>query len=96
MLPSLAVLSLTGNPFLAALSYISFLKLLVPSLLVLDSRDVNQPLLSSCVHPHEEIFILRDALNKLIDERNSVLSNESLTLDNHSPIQEREKSQSKG
>ena len=67
LLPSLSVLSLVGNPFLTALSYVSFIKLMIPSLLVLDSKDIYQPISSACVHPHEEIFILRDALNKLID-----------------------------
>lgn len=51
-LPSLSVLSLSGNPFLTALSYMSFLKMLVPSLVILDSKDVNQAVTSSCVQPY--------------------------------------------
>lgn len=47
--------------------------MLIPSLLVLDSKDVNQVVIASSVQPQEEIFILRDALNKLIDERNSMM-----------------------
>lgn len=62
---------------------------MIPSLLVLDSKDVNQPIMSACVHPHEEIFILRDALNKLIDERNSAYVSEVSALE-ESPIKERE------
>ena len=67
LLPLLSVLSLAGNPFLTVLSYISFIKLFIPSIMILDSKDVNQPVVNCSVHPHEEIFILRDALNKLID-----------------------------
>ena len=52
LLPSLTVLSLAGNPFLTALSYVSFIKLMIPSLLMLDSKDIYQPITSSCVHPH--------------------------------------------
>lgn len=76
-LGSLAVLSLVGNPFLSALNYVAFVKMLVPSLVLLDDRDANQSLISANVYPHEEIFILRDALNKLLDERNSYLHPDS-------------------
>lgn len=45
--------------------------MLIPSLVLLDDRDAGQCLIAANVYPHEEIFILRDALNKLLDERNS-------------------------
>jgi hypothetical protein len=70
-LPNLSVLSLIGNPFLAALNYVAFVKMLIPSLVLLDDRDAGQCLIAANVYPHEEIFILRDALNKLLDERNN-------------------------
>lgn len=70
-LSSLSVLSLIGNPFLAALNYIAFVKMLIPSLVLLDDRDAGQCIIAANVYPHEEIFILRDALNKLLDERNN-------------------------
>jgi hypothetical protein len=66
-LPALSILSLIGNPFLAALNYIAFVKMLVPSLVLLDDRDAGQCMIAANVYPHEEIFILRDALNKLLD-----------------------------
>jgi Leucine-rich repeat (LRR) protein len=66
-LPSLSILSLIGNPFLAALNYVAFVKMLIPSLLLLDDRDASQSIIAANVYPHEEIFILRDALNKLLD-----------------------------
>lgn len=66
-LSSLTILSLIGNPFLAALNYIAFVKMLIPSLLLLDDRDASQSIIAANVYPHEEIFILRDALNKLLD-----------------------------
>jgi hypothetical protein len=78
-LPSLSILSLVGNPFLSALNYVAFVKMLIPSLLLLDNRDANQTIISANVYPHEEIFILKDALNKLLDERNSFI-NESTNL----------------
>lgn len=70
-LPGLSVLSLIGNPFLAALNYVAFVKMLIPSLVLLDDRDAGQCLIAANVYPHEEIFILRDALNKLLDEKNN-------------------------
>ena len=84
------MLSLAGNPFLTVLSYISFIKLVIPSIMVLDSKDVSQPVLNNCVHPHEEVFILRDALNKLIDERDcSMYGREGQGIEEESPIMER-------
>jgi len=52
-LPSLSILSLMGNPFLAALNYIAFVKMLIPSLLMLDDRDASQSLIAANVYPHE-------------------------------------------
>jgi hypothetical protein len=53
--------------------------MIIPSLLLLDNRDANQTIILANVYPHEEIFILKDALNKLLDERNSLI-NESTNL----------------
>lgn len=92
-LPNLTILSLVGNPFLAALNYLAFVKMLIPSLLVLDDRDASQSLISAQVYPHEEIFILREALNKLLDERNSQFLNNS---DRNSPIKQGETSEMHG
>ena len=50
-LRSLSILSLAGNPFLTTLNYLSFIKMLVPSLLLLDSKDTTQALISAHVHP---------------------------------------------
>jgi hypothetical protein len=66
-LPELSILSLVGNPFLSALNYIAFVKMLIPSLLILDDKDASQSLITANVYPHEEICILKDALNKLLD-----------------------------
>jgi len=51
-LPSLSILSLAGNPFLNALNYVAFIKMLIPSLLILDSRDANQSIINTNVYPH--------------------------------------------
>jgi hypothetical protein len=52
-LPSLSVLSLIGNPFLSTLTYIVFIKMLLPSLLILDDRDASEPIITANVYPHE-------------------------------------------
>lgn len=48
----LTILSLVGNPFLSALNYIAFVKMLIPSLLLLDDRDANQSIIAANVYPH--------------------------------------------
>jgi Leucine-rich repeat (LRR) protein len=71
-LPQLAVLSVFGNPFLSSLNYITFIKMMIPSLILLDDKDANEYVISANVYPHEDIIILKEALNKLIDERNQL------------------------
>ncbi len=51
-LHNLSILSLAGNPFLSALNYVTFIKMLIPSLLILDSKDANQSIVSTNVYPH--------------------------------------------
>ena len=51
-LSALSILSLAGNPFLNALNYIAFIKMLIPSLLILDSRDASESVINANVYPH--------------------------------------------
>lgn len=51
-LPALSILSLIGNPFIAALNYIAFVKMLIPSLLLLDDKDASQSIIAANVYPH--------------------------------------------
>ena len=52
-LHELSILTLTGNPFLSSLNYIAFVKMIIPSIIVLDDRDVNQVMIGANFHPHD-------------------------------------------
>ena len=47
--------------------------MLIPSLIYIDDRNANEAILTSNVCPQEEVMILREALNKLLDERNAAV-----------------------
>ena len=51
------------------------MKMFIPSLIYVDDKRVTEgiPTLGD-VGIHEEVTILRDTVNKLIDERNTVIS----------------------
>jgi hypothetical protein len=40
-LNNISVLSIFGNPFLSSLSYLSFVKMIIPTLIIIDDKDVN-------------------------------------------------------
>ncbi len=42
----------------------------MPDLLYLDDKDLNNTNLEGQLYPQEEVAILRDTLNKLLEERN--------------------------
>lgn len=71
-LPFLHTLSLYGNPITSTINYLSFFKMLIPSLRVMDDKSVSDDMmvLGGGVCPQEEVIILREAINKLLDERN--------------------------
>lgn len=52
-LAHLSILSLFGNPFLALLNYITFLKMILPSLMIIDDRDANECVVSGEVYPQD-------------------------------------------
>lgn len=49
------------------------MKTLIPSLILLDNKDINLPVESPFygeLNADEEVLVLRDTLNKLLEERN--------------------------
>lgn len=49
------------------------MKTLIPSLILLDNKDINLPMENPFygeLNADEEVLVLRDTLNKLLEERN--------------------------
>ena len=46
---------------------------MIPSLRCIDNRSINDDIMDSSVCAQEEVVILREAINKLLDERNAVV-----------------------
>lgn len=47
--------------------------MLIPSLRCIDNRSITDDIMDSSVCAQEEVVILREAINKLLDERNAVV-----------------------
>lgn len=75
-LAGLTTLSLQGNPITSTITYLTFFKMLIPSLRYMDDKNVDDDLfnMASVVCPQEEVVILREAINKLLDERNEAVA----------------------
>lgn len=52
-LSELSTLSLYGNPIVATINYLSFFKMLIPSLRIIDDRDANDSIITNSVCPQE-------------------------------------------
>lgn len=67
-LPHLTTLSLHGNPITTTINYLTFFKMLIPSLRYMDDKNLQDDSgIIGAVFPQEEVIILREAINKLID-----------------------------
>lgn len=75
-LAGLTTLSLQGNPITSTITYLTFFKMLIPSLRYMDDKNVDDDLfnMAGVVCPQEEVVILREAINKLLDERNEAVA----------------------